>query len=106
MVRSRTDQQQIGPCTGKTTDWEHARRVLTFQELQVIGDLLQDDKAWQDQAYWASQPRIGLLTAIGPVPLAILQQTCPSQTALLACMSRTACSMTLVRHVLRISRQV
>ena len=49
----------------------------------MVGDLLQDDKAGQNQAHWASQPCIGLLAAIGPVPLAILQETGPNQTTCL-----------------------
>lgn len=69
----------------KTVAWQLAWIVLTFQKLQVVGDFLQDDEAGQDQADWAPQPRIGPLAAIGPVPLAILQHTDPSQTTPPAC---------------------
>lgn len=41
----------------------------------MVGDLLQNDEAGQDQAHRAPQPRVGLLTAIGPVPLAVLYET-------------------------------
>ena len=41
----------------------------------MVGDLLQDDEAGQDQAHRAPQPRVGLLAAVGPVALAVLHQT-------------------------------
>ena len=41
----------------------------------MVGDLLQDDEAGQDEAHRAPQPRVRLLAAAGPVPLALLCQT-------------------------------
>ena len=49
----------------------------TFEELQVVGDLLQDDKAGQNEAHRAPQPRVRLLAAAGSVALAVLCQAGP-----------------------------
>ena len=45
-------------------------QLLTLDQLQVVGDLLQDGEAGQHQAVGASQP--SMLTPIWPVPLAAL----------------------------------
>lgn len=48
----------------------YGRQLLTLDQLQVVGDLLQDGEAGQHQAVGASQP--SMLTPIWPVPLAAL----------------------------------
>lgn len=40
----------------------------------MVGDLLQDDQAGQDEAHRAAQPGVGLLAAAGAVPLAVLRR--------------------------------
>ena len=40
----------------------------------MVGDLLQNDEAGQDEAHRAAQPRVGLLAAAWPVPLAVLHR--------------------------------
>ena len=49
----------------------YGRHLLTLDQLQVVGNFLQDGEAGQHQAVRASKPSI--LTAIWPVPLAALQ---------------------------------
>ena len=45
---------------------------LTLEQVEVVGDLLQDHEAGQDEAHGALQALIHPLTPVRPVPLALL----------------------------------
>ena len=58
-----------------TCDTEHETgkgACLTLEQVQVVGDLLQDHEAGQDEAHRALQALIRPLTPVRPVPLALL----------------------------------